>query len=75
MAKRTREGGARELLALRRKLSETSGLTWVEANNAIYGAGGTFARLFPSAKERAAFARMAESREIDALIDRLPEPE
>jgi hypothetical protein len=65
---------ARELLALARKLAQTSGLTWAEANNAIYGPGGPFARLFPQAKDRLAFARTKESRQIDQLIDGLPEP-
>jgi predicted HicB family RNase H-like nuclease len=51
-----------------------AGVTWVEANNAIYGPGGPFARLFPKAKDRAAFAKTRESRQIDQLIDSLPEP-
>src|SRR5438093_32244 len=63
-----------ELLPLARKLAETPVLTWVEANNAVYGRGGPFARLFPSAKDRVAFAKTEESREIDRLIDSLPEP-
>jgi predicted HicB family RNase H-like nuclease len=50
------------------------GVTWVEANDAIYGPGGPFARLFPSAKDRTAFAKTKESRQIDQLIDSLPEP-
>jgi predicted HicB family RNase H-like nuclease len=74
MAKRSIKSCARELLVLARKLSETAGLTWVEANNAVYGPGGPFARLFPSVKDRMAFARTAESRAIDKLIDSLPEP-
>jgi predicted HicB family RNase H-like nuclease len=49
-------------------------LTWVEANNAIYGPGGPFTRLFPTAKDRLAFAKTDESRQIDELLDRLPEP-
>jgi predicted HicB family RNase H-like nuclease len=57
-----------------RELAQTSALTWVEANNAIYGPGGSFARLFPSAKDRVAFAKTKESRQIDRLIDSLPEP-
>jgi HicB-like protein involved in pilus formation len=74
MAKRTIENRAQELLTLARKLSQTSGLTWVEANNAIYGPGGPFARLFPNAKDRTAFAKSKESRQIDRFIDSLPEP-
>jgi HicB family len=74
MAKRSIESRAQELLLLARKLAETTGLTWVEANNAVYGPGGPFARLFPSVKDRAAFAKTAESQQIDQLIDCLPEP-
>jgi predicted HicB family RNase H-like nuclease len=74
MQKRSIESRARELLTLARKLAETTGLTWVEANNAVYGPGGPFARLFPTAKDRLAFAKTKESEEIDELIDSLPEP-
>jgi predicted HicB family RNase H-like nuclease len=64
---------ARELLTLARKLAETPGITWIEANNAVYGPGGPFARLFKSEKDRMAFAKTAEADEIDKLIDELPE--
>lgn len=74
MSKRTLKNRARELLTLAEKLAETPGLTWVEANNAVYGPGGPFARLFPTSKDRATFAKMGESRRIDELIDSLPEP-
>jgi len=74
MSKRSIEGRAQELLTLARKLAETAGLTWVEANNAIYGPGGPYARLFPRAKDRTAFANTQASRQIDQLIDSLPEP-
>src|SRR5207244_4826845 len=33
-----------------------------------------FARLFPNAKDRAAFAKTKESGQIDQFIDSLPEP-
>ena len=74
MAKRNVRKGVQELLTLARKLAETPGLTWVEANNAVYGPGGPFARLFPSGGDRAAFAKTEESRQLDQLIDGLPEP-
>jgi predicted HicB family RNase H-like nuclease len=74
MSKRSIKSRAQELLTLGRKLAETPGLTWVEANNAVYGPGGPFARLFPSAGERAAFAKTEASRQLDQLIDGLPEP-
>src|SRR5205814_4852594 len=74
MSKRSIESRATELLTRAQKVAEISGVTWVEANNAIYGPGGPFGRLFPSAKDRTAFAKTNESREIDQLIDSLPEP-
>src|SRR5207244_4341206 len=74
MSKRTIKNRAQELLTLARNLAETPGLTWVEANNAVYGPGGPFARLFPSNKDRLAFAKTEESRAVDQFIDRLPEP-
>jgi hypothetical protein len=74
MSKRSIESRAQELLAHARKVAQTSVLTWVEANNAIYGPGGPFARLFPNAKDRLAYAKTKESRQIDRLIDNLPEP-
>ena len=64
----------RELLTLAHKLAETPGLTWVEANNAIYGPGGPFVRLFPTKSDRTAFADTKERKEIDTLIDSLPDP-
>jgi len=74
MSKRSIKSRAQELLTLGHRLAETPGLTWVEANNAVYGPGGPFARLFPSARDRAAFAKTEESRQLDQLIDGLPEP-
>ncbi len=74
MSRRSIQSRAQELLTLARQLAETPGLTWVEANNAVYGPGGPFARLFPSAKDRVAFAKLEESRHMDQFIDSLPEP-
>ncbi len=74
MPKRSIKSRAQELLLLGQRLAETAGLTWVEANNAVYGPGGPFVRLFPTAQERAAFAKADESRKLDQLIDSLPEP-
>jgi hypothetical protein len=75
MSKRSIKSRAQELLTLAQKLAEAPGLTWVEANNAIYGPGAPFMRLFPTMADRAGFARTEASRAIDELIDRLPEPE
>jgi HicB family len=74
VSKRSIKNRAQELLTLGRKLAETPGLTWVEANNAVYGPGGPFVRLFPSSRDRSAFAKLEESRQLDQLIDGLPEP-
>lgn len=74
MSQKTIKRSAKELLTLAQKLAETPGLTWVEANNAVYGPGGPFVRLFPTAADRVAFAKSDESQQIDALIDSLPDP-
>jgi predicted HicB family RNase H-like nuclease len=74
MANRSIKRRAQELSTLARKLVEAPGLTWVEANNAIYGPGGPYSRLFPRAADRVAFSKTEESRQIDELIDSLPEP-
>jgi hypothetical protein len=74
MTKRSIQNRAQELLTLARKLAESPGLTWVEANNAIYGPAGPFTRLFPSRQDRAAFSKLEASRQIDELIDGMPEP-
>ncbi len=74
MSKRNIRKNVQELLILARKLAETPGLTWVEANNAIYGPGGPLTRLFPTKVDRAAFAGAPERRQIDELIDSLPDP-
>ena len=74
MSKQNIKKNARELVTLARKLADTPGLTWVEANNAIYGPGGPFVRLFQTKADRAAFARVEDRRQIDELIDSLPDP-
>ena len=74
MTKRSIKNRAQELLTLARKLAESPGLTWVEANNTVYGPAGPFARLFPSRKDQTAFSETEESRQIDEIIDGLPEP-
>ena len=74
MGKPGMQSRAQELLDFARSLQD-SGLTWVEANNAIYGPGGRFVKLFPTKADRVAFAKMDESRQIDELIDNLPEPD
>ncbi len=74
MSTRNIKSRAEQLLTLARKLAETPGLTWVEANNTVYGPGGPFPRLFPSAADRAAFSKSSVSRQIDELIDTLPDP-
>ena len=74
MGKRSMKSRAQELVDFARSLQD-SGLTWVEANNSIYGPGGRFVTLFPTKTDRVAFARTAESRKLDELIDNLPEPD
>ena len=74
MLKPTIKKNAQALLALARQLAETPGLTWVDANNAIYAPGGPFARLFRTKADRVAYAKTVESQQIDEFIDSLPEP-
>src|SRR2546421_13066974 len=74
MSTRAIANRAQKVLRRARQLAQTSGITWVEANNAIYGPGGPFVRLFPNAKDRVAFAKTKESRQIDRFIDSLLEP-
>ena len=74
MLKKAIKSKAKQLFALAKKLTEAPGLTWVEANNAVYGPGGPFVRFFPTAADRAEFARTEESAQIDELIDSLPDP-
>ena len=75
MAKSSVKQKAHALLALVQQLAQMPGLTWVDANNAIYAPGGPFVRLFPTKADRVAFAKTDESRQIDEAIDSLPEPE
>jgi predicted HicB family RNase H-like nuclease len=49
-------------------------MTSLADGTALYGPGGPFASLFPNAKDRAAFTKTKESRQVDRLIDSLPEP-
>jgi hypothetical protein len=46
----------------------------VAFSNAVYGFGGPLSRLFPTQKEREAFLRTQESREVEAMMESLPEP-
>ena len=74
MSRKTIETRSQELLTRASELAQAPGMTWVDANNAIYGPGGPFARLFPNDRDRVAFSKTKESRQVDLLIDSLPEP-
>lgn len=74
MSKQNMKKKLQELVTLARKLAETPGLTWVEANNAIYSPGGPLGRLFPTKEERDAFSKSPEREQVDSYIDSLPEP-
>jgi hypothetical protein len=65
---------ARALLALAQQLAQMPGLTWVDANNAVFAPGGPFVRLFPTKADRIAYGKTKECEQIDALISSLPEP-
>jgi len=74
MAKKNVKKGLEEIVELARKLSKTAGMTWVDANNVIYGPDGPVVRLFTTKAERTAYLKTTECKFIDELIDSLPEP-
>lgn len=74
MTERNTTKAVEELRALACRLAETPDLTWVEPNNAIYGPGGPFVRLFPTKVDRVAFSKTKDRQQIDELIDSLPAP-
>jgi predicted HicB family RNase H-like nuclease len=54
------------------KQMQTEGVSWVEANNRLYGVGGVLAQL--SASERTAFFQTKEAAKITEILEQLPEP-
>jgi hypothetical protein len=62
MSKPTMKGKAQALLTLVQQLAQMPGLTWVEANNAVYSPGGPFARLFPTKADRKNQGKRADRR-------------
>ena len=75
MRKATIKKNGEALLALARQLAAMPNMTWVDANNIIYAHGGPVARLFPTKTDRIAYFKTPESKQIDELIDSLPEPQ
>jgi len=69
----TIESRAKQALKAAQKVKE-SGANWVEAHNALYGIGGTFAQLFPAAADRTAFLKTPEHGEVSAILEGLPMP-
>src|ERR1700722_16061488 len=74
MTKRDLKRHAQAFLDLARELARTPGLSWIEVSNALFSPKGPFGRLFPTRDDRVAFGKLAESREIDKLLESLPEP-
>lgn len=64
---------AKEALTFARAQSKKS-KTWIELSNALYGMGGKCATLFPSASDRAQFAKTPEYKSIAELLAKLPGP-
>lgn len=62
------------LLSLARELAATPGMNWIDANNAIYNPRGPYARIFVTEEDRTVFGKSPERKQIDDLIDSLPEP-
>jgi predicted HicB family RNase H-like nuclease len=54
------------------KQMQTEGVSWVEANNRLYGVGGVLTQL--SARERNAFFQTKQAAEITEILEQLPEP-
>ncbi|MEX2140948.1 MAG: toxin-antitoxin system HicB family antitoxin [Pirellulales bacterium] len=54
------------------KQMHAEGVSWVEANNRLYGVGGLLAQL--SERERTAFFETKEAAEITEILEQLPEP-
>jgi hypothetical protein len=48
--------------------------TWIELSNALYGMGGKCGELFPTASDRAQFAKTSEYKAISELLAALPGP-
>lgn len=61
---------AAKLLAFaKRKAKATK--EWTELHNAVYGIGGKLVELFPTQRDRIAFMRTDEARQVNNLIDEL----
>ncbi len=65
--KKTKASSAAQALTFaRQKIAE--GVTWSEANNAIFGPKGKFTTLFPTPAARSEFAGTDEFKEINQLL-------
>ncbi|MEX0713752.1 MAG: toxin-antitoxin system HicB family antitoxin [Pirellulales bacterium] len=62
---------AKEALAFARQQAE-SAKTWIELSNALYGMGGKCGELFPTASDRAKFAKTPEYKEMAEILAALP---
>ena len=73
MAKKSISDRAKEALSFARDLRAKK-QNWLEAHNALFGVAGKCAQLFPTHSDRTAFARTQEYRQINELLNQLPEP-
>lgn len=74
MARKSIASRGGQLLEFAEKL-RAAGLNWLEANNVLYGPGGRYSELFPTASERAKFAGSPEDKALSQLLESLPDPE
>jgi hypothetical protein len=68
-----RTSKAQQFLAVARQAFGRSA-DWIEFTEAIYRAGGPFSQLFPTQRQRKAFSRTQEAREIETMTAKLLEP-
>jgi len=73
MIKKITKASADEMIAFAKQIKE-AGMNWLEAQNAIYGPGGRYAALFPTQKDRTAFSKTDQHKEIESILESLPEP-
>ncbi len=63
-----------QLVAFAKEL-QRSGFNWLQAQNALYGPGGKYQELFSTPQDRTAFSGSVADKELNLLLESLPEPE
>jgi predicted HicB family RNase H-like nuclease len=73
MAKKSIKSRAQEVLELARTFKRDA-LNWLQAQNVLYGPGGTCSELFSTKAERVAFGKTDEHEQLGRILESLPEP-